>query len=246
MRRSAVFAVLAAVALIGVLVWVGVRDNEVAPTATPDAVEVARPEVTRADTRVSRPVVALPGTIHGTVIRGGGEGAATGHEVELLRDERVVARATTDGTGEFAFRSVEPGAVHEVRVAADGCRTVRITGLTLLPSERRDVGELWLYPPRVVRVEVTDEHGTPIPGVVVDVFRERSGALAQHAVGRSGPPPNAIQSVQVDEQGKGELHLGYGARHAVVAHAPGYAQAALAQVEIALVEVREAPLRLVL
>ncbi len=225
MKRSIIVAALGVAALSAALAWWSHDDALPTLPTVPDAVEMPRPQRTRADTSVERPAAALPATLRGTVVGGAQELPDAGRVVELLRDGRVVARATSDGIGRFVFRAVTPGAAHDVRVTADDCLTVLVPSLTLQPGEHRDVGTLVLAPPRIVPVTVTDERGKPVPGTVVDVFREARGETGDSERRRVNPLPAPVATVTVDERGEGELALCIGNAHTVVARAPGHARA---------------------
>jgi protocatechuate 3,4-dioxygenase beta subunit len=230
MKRWGIVAAVAVVALIGVFAW---RPAEDAPPPRESPLDTPAP-ITRADTRAARPPQTARATIHGFVARAESEMPDAGRDVELLRAERVVDRATTDSHGAFAFHSVDPHAIHEVRVTADGCRTVRVTGLALLPDESRDIGVLVLGAPRVVPITVTDETGKPVPDTVVELYREARGGMSEYERHRVSTLPEPVALVTLDAKGEGELQLEPQGPHTVAAHAPGHARVEEALVEILL------------
>ncbi len=111
-----------------------------------------------------------PGSVAGVVRRFVDRSPVIGHRVELTTAEGATLTATTGEDGSFVFPSVPPGGPNEVRVPTDAFAPVAVPGLTVVTSQRLDLGTLWLAAGVPVVVEVKTFSGEPLPGASVRAF----------------------------------------------------------------------------
>lgn len=118
------------------------------------------------------------GSIKGKV-RVKGQGPTAGVAVTIRQKEREVARATTDGKGEFQVRGLAPGsygltfrkeglsvgALEDIQVKAG--KTKQLPDRLVLTANEAATARLWS--------SVFDENGFSIPGIRVELARLENG-----------------------------------------------------------------------
>ncbi len=231
MRRVIGLVVLVAIVIVAVLAWRGSHDEESVPIAREPVVRETEPVRHRADTRVG---AGRTGSIVGRVVDDENDAGIAGHAVSLLRDGEQVAQATTDAWGAFELGDVPPGVAHEVRVAAEGCATLHVPSIAVVPGERRDIGDLVLGPTRALRLLVTDENAAPVPGAVAQVYRELRWGWGGTESSRVDPFPEPIVTVPLDEQGRATVDVPAREVLTVAVSAPGHARVVEALIHMLL------------
>jgi RNA polymerase sigma factor (sigma-70 family) len=108
--------------------------------------------------------------VFGQVHRTNGSVPVAGQEVVLAPEKGDPWTVTTDARGAFSFAKVPAGEPHELSVAAKGCGTIRIGGISLARDERRDLGTLWLDPALRLTVRVRTNADRPVEGALVEAF----------------------------------------------------------------------------
>jgi hypothetical protein len=117
-----------------------------------------------------------PGSITGDVRVLATREAAADRDVVLVLPDNTVRELKTATTGGFTFGDIPPGGPYELRVESSDHAPVLRPGLWLTPSQRLDVGTLWLADGVRVGVEVRSFDGRPLADAVVRAFATGSGS----------------------------------------------------------------------
>ena len=142
----------------------------------------------------------------GTVLRRAEQKPATGQVVELVREGTEPWTAAADDGGNFRFEKIPDGGPYELRIECKGFATVRLPGIELARSEKRDVGTLWLDQAVQVSVSVRTWADQPVQGAVVEAFAApdtQTGTFDwSKAAAQLSAVPVAVVSGTTDESGR--------------------------------------------
>jgi len=228
--RSTVLGFLAAATLFAATAWFVQRGADEEPAA-PASVAPAQPRARRHARDDSRgPGDALAGIVVGTVVRGPSRVPEPGCRIELLLDGEVKRETVSDGFGRFRVDTLAPEIPYTIRVSAEQSATVLLPSISVHARERLDLGQIRVGPGWMVHVSVRDEEGRPVPGSVVEFYREPEWDLTAHDVFEGLTPFSPIASARLEPDGNVSVPLPPGAFLTVVAHAPGHARVAEAQI----------------
>ncbi len=228
---SKIVSLLAFVALASVLAWLGHRTGDDETSAPPATTVIASRTRQRVDRPAARPDMATDGVLHGTLLHEERLDPAIDCPVRLFVGSELIAEVTTDGVGQFTLVGVPSNTPLDVRIDVDGCAPIHIPVLELSAGERRDLGFLALGAARTIHVIVTDEAGDAVPGTVVEFYREPPG-VDMYARTRALVASRPRVTTHLDSSGRADVQLPPSDYHTVVAHAPGYARVAEAQMEL--------------
>src|SRR5262245_37888590 len=181
-----------------------------------------------------RPKKQGSASIVGFVRRSKGKVPVPGQDVELHPERGDPWTVKTDASGAFALTQIPHGGPYELRVAAQGCGTIRIPGIALDRNERRDVGTLWLDPSVSVPVDVRSWTDAPVEGAVVEAF-----AVAQpdnfdwtKASAQMAQAPISVTKATTDASGRAVFPQLATGRWTFTAEKQGYARAGRSNVTI--------------